>query len=107
LLARDLKNENREKQNEADDKLHTRRKRLMKSHGRYNTGSLSAKRLNKTRRQLPVGEKIGLVLPNVSPPQSIGRAVEMSSECFDLANVVACGSLRVMTTLEFLQHDFS
>ena len=60
-----------------------------------------------TRRQLPLGEQVGLVLANVLPPQAIGRALEMSGESFDLANVVACGSLRVMTTLEFLQHPFA
>ena len=31
----------------------------------------------------------------------------MSCEPFDMANVVACSTLGVMTTLEFLQHDFS
>jgi len=46
-----------------------------------------------------------LVLPNVPRAQAIGRAPEMSSESFDLANVIPCGSLRVITTLEFLQHD--
>jgi hypothetical protein len=60
-----------------------------------------------TSRQLPFREEVGLVLPNVLPSQAIGRAVKMSSERFDLANIVACGSLRVMTALEFLQHDFS
>jgi len=31
----------------------------------------------------------------------------MSSECFDGADVIACGSFGVITTLEFLQHDSS
>lgn len=62
---------------------------------------------HRTRRQLPFGEEVGLVLPDVLPSQAIGRALEMSSESLDLAKVVACGGLRVMTTLEFLQHDFS
>ena len=48
---------------------------------------------------------MSLVLPNVLRTQTIGRALEISSESFDLANVIACGSLRVIATLEFLQHD--
>ena len=40
-----------------------------------------------TRRQLPFGEQIGLVLANVLPAQAIGRALKMSSEGFDLAKL--------------------
>ena len=60
-----------------------------------------------TRRQLSMGEKVSLVLPNMSRPEAIGRAVEVSNELFDLAYVVVDSRLRVITTLEFLQHDFS
>ena len=37
-----------------------------------------------TGRQLPFGEQVGLVLANVLPAQAIGRALEMSSESFEL-----------------------
>jgi hypothetical protein len=33
--------------------------------------------------------------------------VEVLCESFHQADIALCGSLRVMTTLEFLQHDFS
>ncbi len=56
-----------------------------------------------TGRQLPLCEEMSLVLPNVLRTQTIGRALEISSESFDLANVIACGSLRVITTLELPQ----
>lgn len=32
---------------------------------------------HETRRQLALGEQVGLVLPNILPPQAIGRALEM------------------------------
>src|SRR6266851_508140 len=51
------------------------------------------------------GEELGLVLPDVLPTQAIRRTVEVLCESFDEADVVLCGSLRVMTTLEFFQHD--
>ena len=62
---------------------------------------------HRTGRQLLHGEELGLVLPNVLRAQAIGRTVEVLCESFDEADVVLCGSLRVMTTLEFLQHDFA
>ena len=58
-------------------------------------------------RQLLFGEQVSLVLSNVLWTQTIRRAVEMPSEPFDMADVVVCGTLGVVTTLEFLQHDFS
>src|SRR5947209_13252588 len=61
----------------------------------------------RTGRQLLHCEKLGLVLPNVLPTQAIGRAVEVLGEPLDEANVTLCGSLRVMTSLEFLQHHFA
>jgi len=33
--------------------------------------------------------------------------VEVLSEALDEANVTSCGSFRVMTSLEFLQHHFA
>src|SRR5271157_82582 len=62
---------------------------------------------HRTRRQLPLCEQVRLILPNVLRAQAIGRAPEMSSESFNLANVIPCGSLGVITTLEFFQHHFS
>ena len=56
-------------------------------------------------RQLLHREELGLVLPNVLPTQAVGRTVEVLCESFDEADVALCGSLRVMTTLEFFQHD--
>jgi hypothetical protein len=61
-----------------------------------------------TGRQLLHREELGLVLPNVLPtlggPERSGSVVRIfrRSGCS-----VVCGSLRVMTSLEFLQHDFS
>ena len=56
--------------------------------------------------QFPVREQLGLVLANVPGPKRSGDG-GMSSELFDDADVTLCGSLRVITTLEFLQHHFS
>ena len=53
------------------------------------------------------GEELRLVLADVPRAQAIGRAVEVLREPLNEANVTLCGSLRVMTSLEFLQHDFS
>jgi len=60
---------------------------------------------HRTGRQLLHGEELGLILPNVLPTQAVRRTMEVLCESFDEADVVLCGSLRVMTTLEFLQHD--
>ena len=49
----------------------------------------------------------GLVLEDVLRSQAIGRAVKVLGEALDEANVTLCGSLRVMTSLEFLQGDFA
>src|SRR6266567_771294 len=62
---------------------------------------------NCTRRQLPLLKQLGLIFANVSRAQAIRRKVESSSKIFHCADVVACGMLRVITTLEFLQHHFS
>jgi len=47
---------------------------------------------HRTGCQLPFYEEVSLVLPNVLWPQTIGRALEMSSKSFHLANVIPCGS---------------
>src|SRR5258708_14959202 len=62
---------------------------------------------NCTRRQLSLLKQLGLIFANVSRAQAIRRKVESSSKIFHCADVVACGMLRVITTLEFLQHHFS
>src|SRR5439155_13350371 len=60
-----------------------------------------------TRRQLVLLKQLGLVLTNVPQAQTVRRTVESSSKIFDCADVIACGMLRVVTTLEFLQHHFA
>src|SRR6266436_5009892 len=54
---------------------------------------------NCTRRQLPLLKQLGLIFANVSRAQAIRRKVESSSKIFHCADVVACGMLRVITTL--------
>jgi hypothetical protein len=62
---------------------------------------------HRTGSQFAHGEELGLVLADVLRSQTIGRAVEVLGEALDEANVTLCGSLRVMTTLELLQHHFA
>jgi hypothetical protein len=62
---------------------------------------------NGARRQFALLKQLGLVFANVSRPQAVRRTVEASSKIFDCADVMACGSLCVVTTLEFLQHHFA
>jgi hypothetical protein len=50
-------------------------------------------------------EELGLILPNVLSAQAVWRRVEVLCESFHEADVALCGSLPVMTTLEFFQHD--
>ena len=60
---------------------------------------------HRTGRQLLHREELGLVLPNVLPAQAVRRRVEVLCESFHEADVALCGRLRIMTTLEFFQHD--
>src|SRR5882724_9748840 len=62
---------------------------------------------NGTRLQLPLLKQLGLVFANMSQAQTVRRTVESPREILDCADVVACGMLRVITTLEFLQHHFA
>jgi hypothetical protein len=62
---------------------------------------------HRTGSQFVPGEELRLVLADVLRSQAIGRAVEVLGEPLDEANVTLCGSFRVMTTLEFLQHQFA
>src|ERR1700722_1867267 len=62
---------------------------------------------NTAWRQLPLLKQFGLVFANVSWPQTVRWTVEASSKIFNCPDVRTCGMLRVVTTLEFLQHHFS
>src|ERR1700739_1967615 len=62
---------------------------------------------NGARRQFPLLKQLGLVFANVPRPQAVRRTVESSREIFDCADVTACGSLRIITTLEFFEHHFA
>jgi hypothetical protein len=62
---------------------------------------------DQTGSQFVHGEELRLVLADVPRSQAIGRAVEVLGEPLDQANVALCGSLRVMTSLEFLQHPLA
>jgi len=57
--------------------------------------------------QLLLFEKVDLVLPDMLNAELIGRAAEILRKLPDGANVSTCGSLRVVTALEFLEHLFS
>jgi len=62
---------------------------------------------HRTGSQFVQGEELCLVLADVLRSQAIGRAVEVLSEPLDQTNVTSRGTLRVMTSLEFLQHHFA
>ncbi len=62
---------------------------------------------HRTGSQFVHSEELRLVLADVLRSQAIGRAVEVLGEPLDEANVTLCGSFRVMTSLEFFQHDFA
>ena len=62
---------------------------------------------HRTGSQFVQGEELRLVLADVLRSQAIGRAVEVLGEPLNEANVTSCGSLRVMTSLEFFQHHFA
>jgi hypothetical protein len=52
-------------------------------------------------------EEVQLVLPDVFNTELIGGTVKVFGEPPDSADVGACGSLRVITALEFVEHPFS
>jgi hypothetical protein len=58
-----------------------------------------------TGRQLLHREELGLILSKLPPTHAVWRRVEVLCEPFNEVNVALCGGLRVMTTLEFFQHD--
>jgi len=47
---------------------------------------------HRARRQLLDCEQLGLVFPNMSRAEAIGRAVEVLCESFDRTEILACGS---------------
>ena len=59
------------------------------------------------RSQLSLAEQIRLVLANVPRAQLVRGAVEVAGEILDRADVAACGTRRVISTLEFLEHHFA
>ena len=56
---------------------------------------------------MAVLEQMHLPGPDVLRPQLVGRLVEVLGEGLHRPDVRLYGSLRVITTLEFLQHHFS
>ena len=60
-----------------------------------------------TTRDGPQDLELRLVLADMPRSQAIGRTVEVLGEPLDETDVTLCGSLRVMTPLEFLQHHFA
>ena len=57
--------------------------------------------------QFTLLEKIDLILADLLDAESLGRAVEVSGETANRADLGACGSLGVITALEFLEHPFA
>src|ERR1022692_3590271 len=59
------------------------------------------------RCELSLREQFRLVFANVPRPQAVRRAAESSRKIFHYPDVTAYGSLSVIATLEFFQHNFS
>jgi hypothetical protein len=47
---------------------------------------------------------MGLILPDLLGPELVGRLVKIRRELADDSDVGFCGTMGVITTLEFLQH---
>jgi hypothetical protein len=62
---------------------------------------------SRTRRQLSFLEQLGLILTNVLRAQAVRGTVESSSKILDGVDVTAYSFGRVVTSLEFLQHQFA
>jgi hypothetical protein len=60
-----------------------------------------------SRAELPLLQEITLKSPDVIWTKLIRRAVEILGELPDCQQIRPYGSLRVITTLEFLQHRFA
>jgi hypothetical protein len=59
------------------------------------------------RGQFSLAEELCLVLADVLLAQLVRRTLEVPCKIFDSADVGSCCTLRVIATLEFLQHHFS
>jgi hypothetical protein len=68
--------------------------------------SLSAILLNDDYYEL-VRQQLSLVFANVPGTQAVRGTVESSRKIFDGVDVAAYGIFRIITTLEFLQHQFT
>jgi len=60
--------------------------------------------LDSPGRQLPVATQMNLALPYVVWAQALGRAMEVIRRVFQRVDLDVCSSLRVIATLEFIQH---
>src|SRR5271170_6419905 len=47
---------------------------------------------------------MNLILPNLAWAQALGRAMEVLRKVFHGVDINACGALRVVATLELIQH---
>jgi len=54
--------------------------------------------------QLPGLKQVRLILPDLFRPELIRGAVKMLGEIADDPKVGCCGTMGIITTLEFLQH---
>ena len=59
------------------------------------------------RRELFHLKQMSLVLTNLFWAKLVGRAMKILREIMDDPNVGFCGTMRVITSLEFLQHHFA
>src|SRR6266849_3385112 len=57
--------------------------------------------------ELPFAEQIRLILADVIRTQLVGRALEISREIFNCTEIRARCAGRVVSTLEFLEHQLS
>jgi len=57
--------------------------------------------------QFSYPEQIRLVFTDVLGAQPVRRAMEVAGEISDGTSVTACGTLGVVTTLEFFEHDLA
>ena len=63
--------------------------------------------LHRASVQLLLLKQLGLILAQVLLAELVGGLMEMVGEFLHYPNVGSYGSLGVITTLEFLQHDFA
>src|SRR5271165_4419594 len=61
--------------------------------------------LNSARRQLPITEKMNLVLADMAGTKALRRAVEVLGKIFNRVKIATRGAWGVVATLEFIQHQ--